>query len=337
MNFQEFVNLTRPIIGGKSSSHKFVRTLFDAILSDGGRDILDDYSENTYKAYGNGRTQITKIAKAICPHIDPVEFATFIYQTGESAQLELCERFSTHLPSINVKNVGEELADLFADIIREAAGAKRKSAPKGANTDNNSGKTAGWTALSSEDLAYLKSFRADSRDILIYIIKNDPSAGPTDFFLSDKINDLMEKWQFSVREIENNAFRKLVLDILNALGKYTYYISDVFLRYIPERGILWFRNESWEEGERLRDELQPKSYELRCVIAQLYKKLYPIPEDTSQNKSEPVEAEVVDDEEPSDTATGGKKITVIQQQTNVIQNGENNFNLTNNGTMNFNL
>lgn len=30
-----------------------------------------------------------------------------------------------------------------------------------------------------------------------------------------------------------------------------------------------------------------------------------------------------------------KKITVIKQQTNVIQNGENNFNLTNNGVMNF--
>ena len=31
------------------------------------------------------------------------------------------------------------------------------------------------------------------------------------------------------------------------------------------------------------------------------------------------------------------KTTIIQQQTNVVQNGENNFNLTNNGTMNFNL
>lgn len=30
-------------------------------------------------------------------------------------------------------------------------------------------------------------------------------------------------------------------------------------------------------------------------------------------------------------------MTVIQQQINVIQNGEKNFNLTNNGTMNFNF
>ena len=94
---------------------------------------------------------------------------------------------------------------------------------------------------------------------------------------------------------------------------------------------------SWEEGNRLRDELQPKSYELRCKIARLYEKLYPIPEDADQDRSEAIEAEVVDDEEPSSAATEGKKTTVIQQQTNVIQNGENNFNLTNNGTMNFNF
>ena len=49
-----------------------------------------------------------------------------------------------------------------------------------------------------------------------------------------------------------------------------------------------------------------------------------------------IEAEVADDENPSGAATEDQK-TVIQQQANVIQNGENNFNLTNNGTMDFNI
>ena len=48
-------------------------------------------------------------------------------------------------------------------------------------------------------------------------------------------------------------------------------------------------------------------------------------------------ADVMEDEEPSNDASENKKITVIHQQTNVVQNGENNFNLTNNGTMNFNF
>lgn len=40
-------------------------------------------------------------------------------------------------------------------------------------------------------------------------------------------------------------------------------------------------------------------------------------------------------ETASDVEGGEAKITVVQHQTNVIQNGENNFNLTNNGVMNF--
>lgn len=59
-------------------------------------------------------------------------------------------------------------------------------------------------------------------------------------------------------------------------------------------------------------------------------------QDNAENNTENIEAEVVDDEEPSGAASENK-MTVIHQQTNVIQNGEHNFNLTNNGVMNFNL
>ena len=45
----------------------------------------------------------------------------------------------------------------------------------------------------------------------------------------------------------------------------------------------------------------------------------------------------MDDDAPSGADDGDKKTTVIHQQTNVVQNGGNNFNLTNNGTLNFNF
>lgn len=185
MTFKDFVELTRPVIGGRGGVQKYVRSLFDAILTDDGRDILDDYSDSSYKAYANGTTQITEIAKAMSPHLDQVEFASFIFEFEESAQLELCERFKPYLPEINARNVGDEIADLFAGIIRTAASVKRKS-----------------------------------------------STSPED-------------------------------------------------------------------------------------------------------DAEPIEADVVDDEKPSGAATKKQKMTVIQHQINVIQNGEKNFNLTNNGTMNF--
>ena len=57
MDFVEFVNLTRSVIGGKSGIHTYVKTLFDAMLTEDGKDILDDYSISTYKAYANGTTR----------------------------------------------------------------------------------------------------------------------------------------------------------------------------------------------------------------------------------------------------------------------------------------
>ena len=52
------------------------------------------------------------------------------------------------------------------------------------------------------------------------------------------------------------------------------------------------------------------------------------------------EAETAEDEKTApeeDPGQEGQKTTIIQQQTNVIQNGDNNVNVTNNGTMNFNF
>ncbi|MBQ5522985.1 MAG: hypothetical protein IIT86_09275, partial [Oscillospiraceae bacterium] len=52
------------------------------------------------------------------------------------------------------------------------------------------------------------------------------------------------------------------------------------------------------------------------------------------------ESETTEDEKTApgeDPGQEEKKTTIIQQQTNVIQNGDNNVNVTNNGTMNFNF
>lgn len=63
----------------------------------------------------------------------------------------------------------------------------------------------------------------------------------------------------------------------------------------------------------------------------------PEEENASQDESgEAVEAEVVDDEEEKYNADG-KNVTVIKHQTNVIQTGGHNANITNNGTMYFDM
>ena len=50
-----------------------------------------------------------------------------------------------------------------------------------------------------------------------------------------------------------------------------------------------------------------------------------------------VRCAVPDEEAAAEPVQEDKKTTIIQQQTNVIQNGDNNVNVTNNGTINFNF
>lgn len=183
MEFKDFVQMLYPIIGGSSSQGTFVKTLFDIIVTENGQSALDEQTEVTYRAYLNGQTGISRIAKKIIPYIETENFVSYIHEFSDETVLSLCDSFRECLPEIDGFNAGRQLADLFLSILKNAAGTKRKS------------------SVSSEDDA------------------------------------------------------------------------------------------------------------------------------------EPIEAEVVDDEKPSGAATEDKKITV----TNVIQNGKNNFNLTNNGTMNFNF
>ena len=210
-------------------------------------------------------------------HLDPVEFASFIDGIGESAQLELRDRFQPYLPQINARNVGEEIADLFAAIIREAAGTKRKSTPKqGAELDeaidahnrleekilasgqsmadaweqavnglleegSNSTHGLNVAALSQGDRDILDTFRADSKEILLYIIDNDPAAGPTEVSLSDDIAQVIQKWQLRYREIENKVLRNLVADILKTINEYISkyeYVSYYLIRKLDSKSTI---------------------------------------------------------------------------------------------------
>lgn len=183
--------------------------------------------------------------------------------------------------------------------------------------------------LSEEDKSLLRQFKKDVKDLLKYCVENDPAAGATKISLADEIHDVYRKWQYDLREIEDTAFRQLVIDTTQTLDEYSYYVSDLFLRWIPGTETLWFRNESAEEGDRLRDVLQPKSYEIRCAIAELYRRLYPIPEEAKQDEPEPVEAEVVDEESSGAADTTGKdvKTQIINNPTIVNQYGEKNVHI----------
>lgn len=126
MTFSEFAKRLHPIISAGSSHHAFVKTIFENMIQDDDLEILAGRSSQTYKAYFNGNTEITKLAKEIGAYIEPEEFAKFIDDFSDAVAERLCSAFEDCLPGATLHNIGEQLAQLFVQIITEAASLKRK-------------------------------------------------------------------------------------------------------------------------------------------------------------------------------------------------------------------
>lgn len=137
MEFTEFAEIIKPIIGGSYSTHVFTRTLFESIITEDGLLQIEDISENTFKAYYNGQTKITKIAKRLLPHIEPEQFISYLEGFPEATTQRLCDAFQTHIEDISLYNASEKIAYLFEEILTAAAAQKRKSTPKSAKKESD--------------------------------------------------------------------------------------------------------------------------------------------------------------------------------------------------------
>lgn len=174
----------------------------------------------------------------------------------------------------------------------------------------------------------LASLRKNYKSIMIYCIENDPCAGPTKVELADEITAANDNWKYAWREIEDPVLRKLALDIMETLNEYSVYLSDTYLRLIYDRNVLWFRNESWEEGCRLREDMQPNTKRIRQKIADLYRRLYPVPEDemgAGENTTE-----------QNQSAQNANPV-VNNNPLFIQQNGDGNVVMPNYGTVNINF
>lgn len=225
MNFVEFVTITRPILGGKGGVHIYVRTLFDAILTENGKEILDGYSKESYKAYAGGKTSIRDISKAMVQYVDPVEFSSFIFNTEESAQIALCEQFTEFLPNINVNNVGDEIAELFANIIRTAAQTKRKKPASKKDTGTGSielpdEQHSDESPYSSEDNGLLQEFISDYDEIMFTMIGENYSTALIDMSLPNKVQALYKtKWSTKADTFNNPTLKSYVFSLLGELNQ----------------------------------------------------------------------------------------------------------------------
>lgn len=127
MTFSVFANRLYPIIGEGCRTDVFTKSLLASITEDA-EEILDDYSKNTYKSYFNDTNSIQKFAKRIAMYVEPEAFVSYINHLPTDAVLyALCNSFSDIFPGADTQDIGEKLASLFADILREEAAKTRKS------------------------------------------------------------------------------------------------------------------------------------------------------------------------------------------------------------------
>lgn len=129
--------------------------------------------------------------------------------------------------------------------------------------------------LSHDDSTLLEEFKKDYSEIMEYCINTDFTSELVRITLSDEIDILFkDKWRFKSKDFNNKELRSLKIRILKTLNDLTHYLSPEFLRFHENSGMLIFRNQSWEEGCRLREDFQPNSLRLRQEIANLYRELY---------------------------------------------------------------
>lgn len=130
MEFCEFAQRMHKIIGGADNTAAFVKTLFENILLEKNYSVLEEVSVDTYKAYYNGNTRITRFAKKLNIYLEPECFISYCDYFEDSSRENICRQFKDVIPDITQHNVSEKLAYFFQAIILEAAGRKRKSSTR---------------------------------------------------------------------------------------------------------------------------------------------------------------------------------------------------------------
>lgn len=133
MEFKVFAKKLKNVIGGKSNTKIFTKTLFETMMNESGPELLKGTSFDTFKAYFNGNTSISRVAALVLANLsEDDDFSTYLEGFGETTAQLLADEFKDDIPDINAVNASAKITDLFLDILREATG-KKKSTPKSAD------------------------------------------------------------------------------------------------------------------------------------------------------------------------------------------------------------
>jgi hypothetical protein len=232
VEFKVFAKKLKNVIGGKSNTKIFTKTIFEAMMNESGAELLAGTSPDTFKAYFNGNTSISKVAALILANLsDDDEFPSYLDGFGETTAQLLADEFIGDIPDINAVNASTEITDLFLEILREASG-KEKSTPKSAKKDSETysieipEEQTDESPYSSEDNSLLQEFTADYDEIMVTLIGENYAESLIDMTLPCRIKDLYEtKWISKADAFADPSLKSYVFGLLGELNN----ISNSFL------------------------------------------------------------------------------------------------------------
>lgn len=106
---------------------EFTQELFLKIVdySSDEDNIVENSTLSTFKSYFNGTRSVSQIAKNINKHIETENFVKYINEFPEGAISNLCDALIVYRPETNLYNTAEVCADIFKQILVDAANIKK--------------------------------------------------------------------------------------------------------------------------------------------------------------------------------------------------------------------
>lgn len=221
MTFSNFANLLKPIIGGSDNTSEFARKLFMAMIGENNSIVIEDLSDESFKAYFNGRTSIIRIAKTISPYADPENFVAYLDTFGDSVSQKLCEAFSANINDINLQNANEKIAYYFDEIIKTATENKRKnSSKKDESIKIPSKQTSNVFPYIETDKDLLTEFTSDYDQIMLNLIGDKYTSYLIDMSIPNKVKELYQtKWAEKSNDFVDSTLKSYIFGLLGTLDE----------------------------------------------------------------------------------------------------------------------
>lgn len=135
----------------------------------------------------------------------------------------------------------------------------------------------GEITICLEDSKLLEEFKKDYDELIIKCIKTDYTVPGVDINLYDEIDlRYREKWDVKMLKFKSKELRRIIFEIVGALNDLTQYLTEEYVRLLetPNGFELIAKNQSWEEGCKLREVLRPQTNKLRYKLRDLYRDLH---------------------------------------------------------------